>query len=130
MEHKTYTSLFSNPNEDPMGVKSAKVLLNQYNHDFRVQPKPLINNEMMLIVIENFKDQPVGGLATFTMERGELTLQILTGIRSYGRTPKNVGSPLIGKVFFTSMISARELVPLFVWTKHISTSSTKIELWC
>ena len=33
------------------------------------------------------------------MERGEQTLKILTGIRRYSRTPKNVGSPLLGEVF-------------------------------
>ena len=33
------------------------------------------------------------------MERGEPTLEILTGIRRYGRTTENVGSPLLGEVF-------------------------------
>ena len=33
------------------------------------------------------------------MERGEPTLQILTGFHSYGKTIENVGSPLQGKVF-------------------------------
>ena len=92
VKHKNYTSLFSDPASDPLGSESAKQLILQYDYDFRTQPSALATNDLMLAVVESFKDQAIGGLATFTMERREPTLEILTGIRRYGRTTENVGS--------------------------------------
>ena len=99
VKHKNYTSLFSDPAADPLGSEKAKELILQYDNDFRTQPSAPAINDLMLAVVESFKDEAIGGLATFTMERGEPMLEILTGIRRYGRTTENVGSPLLGEVF-------------------------------
>jgi len=99
VKHKNYTSLFSDPAADPLGSEKAKQLILQYDNDFRTQPSAPAINDLMLAVVESFKDEAIGGLATFTMERGEPTLEILTGVRLYGRTTENVGSPLLGEVF-------------------------------
>ena len=99
VKHKNYTSLFSDPAADPLGSEKAKELILQYDNDFRTQPSAPAINDLMLAVVESFKDEAIGGLATFTMERGEPMLEILTGIRRYGRTPENVGSRLLGEIF-------------------------------
>ena len=88
--HTTYASLFGDPDSNPLGSGNIKPLLTQYNYDFCDDANPLTKMKLLVAVVDNFKDQPIGGVATFTMKRGEPMLQILMGFHSYGKMIKNV----------------------------------------
>ena len=88
------------PRNDPLGggAKKISVLENIY-HPWRTVVAPPLAPELLVILVNLFEEQAVGGIVIFVSDTsGEPRLQIIHGIRKYSGVLGRV-SPLTNKVF-------------------------------
>jgi hypothetical protein len=100
-EHSSYTSLYSDPRENPFGQgETRKPAIQHYIHEWRSDANPMDTATLTIAVVDQFTDHAVGGICIFVNDGdGNPKLEVLLGLRKYTRNPGSPTSLLFNQVF-------------------------------
>jgi hypothetical protein len=101
VEHKTYTSLFSDATCDPFGAGASRTRsILRYSHAWRTDNNPHTVAELEPLVYDYFADHPIGGIGVFIVDgNAVLRLKVLVGLKKYSRNPRSMDSVLYNLAF-------------------------------
>ena len=100
IKHKTYTSLYSDMNSDPMGMnddasKAEKIA--QYSTHWRTDDGPPTIVELKQTVTDHFADHNPGGIVMWVAGPGGIpVLKAMVGLKKYTSDPSCMSSLLFG----------------------------------